>query len=58
MSFPLSSESYHKSTALKDILGDLIDFFKYLEDLFDLEIEPINKVFFEFFAFFLKKSQI
>lgn len=28
------------------MLGDLIDFFKYLEDLYDLEIEAINKVLF------------
>ena len=36
--------SYAKSTQLKDLLGDLIDLFKYLEDLFDLEIDPINSV--------------
>ena len=36
--------SYSKCTHLKDMLGDLIDFFKYLKNLFDLEVEPINKV--------------
>lgn len=36
--------SYNKCTLLKDLLGDMIDLFKYLEDLFDLEIDQINAV--------------
>lgn len=36
--------SYNKCTLLKDLLGDMIDLFKYLEDLFDLEIDQINGV--------------
>ena len=29
---------------MKDMMGDLIDLFKYLEDLYDLEVEEINNV--------------